>query len=115
MICGERMRSGLPERDAAVARAVDELWILTVGGGHQPAAPGRRLRLSTVIASSGSRRTLGADAAHGGEDRGVVAAAEAAADLRQALVGELAREVHRDLAGPGDLRAGGRARGAAPG
>ena len=43
------------------------------------------------------------------QDGRVVAVAERAADRRQGLVGELAREVHGDLAGPGD--GGGAARG----
>src|SRR5437762_3463532 len=36
------------------------------------------------------------------KDRGVVAAAEASPDRRQALLGELAREVHGHLAGKGN-------------
>src|SRR3954453_8721503 len=40
----------------------------------------------------------------GVQDGGVVAAAEGAADRRQRLVGQLAREVHGDLARPGHGR-----------
>src|SRR5947209_7811959 len=48
---------------------------------------------------------VGGDPAMCVEDGGVVATTEAATDRRQRLVGQLAREVHRDLSGERDLRA----------
>ena len=69
--------------------------------GRHARRPRRRRRLSTALRTAGSVRTAALDAVHGVEHGGVVAPADAAPDLGQAVLGELARQVHRHLAGDG--------------
>ena len=69
----------------------------------------RSVKRRTMSEASGSAAMRSAVAPAGVEDGRVVAAAEARADGREGLVGVLAREVHGDLARPGD--AGGAAAG----
>ena len=64
----------------------------------------RSRNMSTVPAAGPPASDVGGDALVGVDNCGVVAA-EAAADLGEADVGQLAREVHGDLAGEGDLGA----------
>ena len=79
--------------------------IVAVRGGHQAG----RAELSAQVVDGGAEGWIGqhgrVDAVDRVDHGGVVATADAAADLGEAVVGELAREVHGDLAGGGHGRA----------
>ena len=91
--------SGIVSVDGA--QAVDSV---SGRGRHRSPASSRRRIVVDRFTFSPGLSTSSLDALPGVQDGGVVTAAELAAEGRQALVGELAGEVHGDLAGESDLR-----------
>ena len=106
-----RLGAGSEGEERVCAQPVDS----RSEGGRQPARPRRERTSSTARRAPGSCSSERAIFAVGVEDGGVVAATELRADGREALVGELARQVHGDLAGEDDGAAGDPGRASAPG
>ena len=104
MACG-RFAAGAVE--SPVDRSVEVSQALRSGaarGAHGSVSPRSVNSFSTARRESTSEEMRRAGPPAGVQDGGVVAPAELPADRRQRGAGELAREVHRELARPGDAR-----------
>ena len=102
--------------------AVDRLWrsLWREGGGvsqaarsaeHEAQRVAVRTSCRTAFSTASRERLIGPIARRrappGMQDGRVVTSSEVTPDRRQRLVGQLAREVHRQLPGPGDPRSAG--------
>src|SRR3954471_1965179 len=99
--CGRTAHNGW----AADPRSLSVMPERTAGGG---VSPNRRLQLLGEAPNEGEGLRVGGHALGrapaGMQDGRVVATREARADGGEGLTGVLAREVHRDLARPGEAR-----------
>src|SRR4051794_29856649 len=102
MLCTARAKGAAP-RPGRAQGAVHEPCSLSGGSDSSAAAEILGQTPNGVIGVAIGGDSLGGATARV-HDRGVVAPPEGAADRRQRLVRELAREVHRDLARPGQRR-----------